>query len=111
MKWRAYAVVFYGILILAGGLIGHIKANSLPSLLMGSGSALLILACGWAMFKNNINGLKGSIALSTLLFFFFTYRYILTGKMMPAGLMATISLIMLILLYSELKKLTCCREK
>lgn len=99
MKWRAYLVLIYGVLLLIGGLIGHVKANSFASLIMGSSSAALILASGWLMLRGQPIGSKIAMILSALLLIFFTYRFLISGKFMPSGLMALISVIILTVLY------------
>jgi uncharacterized membrane protein (UPF0136 family) len=98
MKFRAYIVLVYGLLLLVGGFMGYQKANSLPSLMMGGGSALLMLASGYAMLKKKVLGTLCALLVSISLSFFFSYRFFLTQNFMPSGLMAILSLIVVMTL-------------
>lgn len=110
MKLPAAIAFIYGILLLIGGIMGHIKANSLPSLIMGTTFAVLIIACAIAMIKESVLGYTCAIVLSVLLTAFFTYRFFLSFKFMPAGLMAIVSIaVALTLLW--IKKNPVCRIK
>lgn len=104
MKARGYLVIVYGLLLFIGGLIGHLKANSKMSLIMGSISAILAIGLGYGMLKNWAYGKMGALALATALFFFFLYRFSLTMRFMPPGLMAIISLIVIAALLIDNRK-------
>lgn len=103
MKTKSYAVYIYAILLLIGGIIGYIKASSLPSLIMGTLFALLAGASATAMYKNKDAGRISAILLSLVLTAFFCYRFVITQKFMPAGLMVIISLVVVGILYERKK--------
>lgn len=88
-------VIIYGIIVLIGGFMGYVKAGSLPSLIMGSAFGLLLLLSGWFILQQNSIAFWCGTALSALLAFFFLYRWVLTGALMPAGAMALLSLVIL----------------
>jgi len=111
MNWRAYLVMAYGVLLIAGGIIGFVMANSVPSLIMGCGSALLILASGYNMLLNQPVGRKVALATTVFLLAFFVYRFFLTGKIMPAGMMAIASIIIIITLFYKAKELKPLKHK
>ncbi len=89
-----YIVALYGILILVGGIIGHIKAGSQASLVMGvvSGVLLLLASCGMFSKKYFKKGVYSALVLTLILDAFFSYRFMATMKFMPSGLLALISL-------------------
>lgn len=104
MKFRGYIVFLYGILLVVGGLMGYLKANSLPSLIAGGGSGLLTIASAWAMLKHKPVGNLGAVILAFALTAFFSYRFYLTMSFMPAGMMALLSIVMVIMLTSAKKQ-------
>lgn len=90
MKVQAYTTAFFALLILAGGLIGYFVAGSIPSLVMSSVSAFLLLIASIALLRSLSWGFFLAMALSLLLTAFFTYRFIGNPSPMPA-LLALIS--------------------
>lgn len=93
MKLRAVVMFAYGILLLAGGIIGFLKAGSHVSLAMGIITALLAIGCAGALYWMKNYGIPCALTLSILLAIFFAYRFSLSHKFMPGGLMAIISLL------------------
>ena len=95
MKNMGIAVAVYGVLVCAGGIIGYLTAHSIASLAMGGlfGAALLI--CAAAMLKSKLVAYYASMGLSATLSAFFIYRFLQTWKIMPAGFMAVVSLVVL----------------
>jgi uncharacterized membrane protein (UPF0136 family) len=91
MKLNGIIVIAYGILVLIGGVIGFIKAQSTPSLFVGSIFACLLIGAGIGIF-NRVRACIYLALISTLfLGCFFAYRFFLTYKMMPSGIMTLIS--------------------
>jgi len=86
----------YGVLLAVGGLIGYFKAGSRPSLIAGMLSAVAAFAAlGLSLGQNQLGPPLGAL-LSIALFVLFGYRYaIKTGKFMPSGMLAVISLVVL----------------
>ena len=82
----------YVVLLVAGGLVGFLKAKSKMSLIMSVAFAIpltLSLLLHWpALFSL---GLLGFLSL------FFGMRFSKSKKLMPAGVMAMLSLITLVL--------------
>lgn len=89
-----YIVALYGILILVGGIIGHIKAGSCASLVMGVGFGVLLLLAAGGMFLKKFfkKAVYFAVILTLILDAFFTYRFLATMKFMPSGLLALVSL-------------------
>ena len=76
----------YGILLIFGGLMGFRKGSKM-SLMMGSGSGLLVL------YLQQLNNKQGIQALSGLLALIMGFRA--REKFMPSGMVALLSLIIL----------------
>ena len=95
MKWRGYVVLVYGMLILVGGIIGYVKAQSIASLVMGGGCAAVAMASGWGILTQHAAGRISALALSIVLLAFFGYRFMNSGNFMPAGFMALLSVLVI----------------
>lgn len=83
-----YTLVVTGILIAIGGVIGFIKARSMPSLLSGVVSGILLVGCFIAatQFDPKV-GLCAGIAILTMLEVVFAIRFAKTKKVMPSGML------------------------
>jgi uncharacterized membrane protein (UPF0136 family) len=88
----------YAVLLAAGGTIGYLKAGSRPSLWAGLGSALAALVALLISLQNARWGMGLAGLLALLLAGFFGYRFLVkTRKFMPAGLLAVLSVAVLVL--------------
>lgn len=98
MQTASYLVYVYAVLVGVGGVIGYRKANSLPSLVMGSVSCLLLAAAGYGLSLGKAWGEPLALVLAFALLVFFTLRYLKSSPraFMPGGLMAILSLLTLI---------------
>jgi uncharacterized membrane protein (UPF0136 family) len=96
MKVSIYGVIFYGFLVLIGGFIGYVKADSLPSLIMGTVFGVLLFGAAIAMFKGKAIGRWMAVGLSVLLVAFFGYRLFITHSLMPAALIILVGLWLII---------------
>lgn len=108
MKFNAWTVLIYALLIFMGGIMGHIKAQSTVSLIMGVSFAIGLGLGAWLMFKSNKAGYFLSLLLTLTLGAFFAYRYSLTQSFMPAGLMCILSALVLIILIAS--RFSCCKK-
>ncbi len=98
---KTAAVVLLGIysfIVALGGVIGYVKADSIPSLVMGLAFGLALLFNTFGVAKGCVMALKISIGLTAFLGIFFLYRYLLSYAFMPAGLMTLLSAVMLVIL-------------
>ena len=98
MHIAAYIVTVYAVLVVVGGLIGYLKAKSLPSLIAGTLSFLALLAAAHGMRTGEAWGMPLAIALALFLLVFFSLRYVKSSPraFMPGGLMAILSLFTLV---------------
>jgi uncharacterized membrane protein (UPF0136 family) len=88
----------YGILLLAGGLIGKVRADSTPSLVAGGLCGMASFYALWLTLSSPVLGLLVGIMLALLLTGIFISRTIRTRKFMPSGLVLAASLIVAIVL-------------
>lgn len=95
MKNLGIAVMGYGLLVSAGGVIGYLTAHSVASLVMGSLFGLGLMGCAGGMLLKKELAFYLSLGLTAVLSAFFIYRFLHTWKIMPAGMLAVISLAVL----------------
>lgn len=103
MRLISIFTIIYGVLVIIGGIIGYISAASTPSLVMGTSFGVIIIASGLGMFYRLNWGFSLALLALFILTIFFTYKFIVTMKAMPAGIMLALSLIMISLLLKKLK--------
>ncbi|KAK4386982.1 protein FATTY ACID EXPORT 6 [Sesamum angolense] len=90
----------YGLLLVCGGVIGYAKKGSTASLAGGTGAGLLLVLAGYLSLqafhkrKNSYFALILETVIAAILAFIMGQRYMQTGKIMPAGIVAAISVIM-----------------
>ena len=89
---KLYFLIFGGLTIV-GGIIGYVKAGSLPSIIAGAITGVLLLVAGWIIPNHRTAGLVIALAVSVLLAAQFVPKLLRTGKMMPAGLISVLSVI------------------
>src|SRR5512143_1439552 len=93
MRMAAIVTVVYGLLVLAGGVMGYAQAKSLPSLISGVGCGIVLLIAGWFAWGGSGAAVYVSIAVALILALFFAYRFTTTGRIMPGGLMFLLSFV------------------
>ncbi|XP_029120923.1 protein FATTY ACID EXPORT 5-like isoform X2 [Elaeis guineensis] len=90
----------YGLLILVGGLVGYARRGSTASLAGGASSGLLLLLAGFVSLKafekrrNSYLALILETVCALVLTYVMGQRYLETSKIMPAGLVAALSVLM-----------------
>lgn len=96
MQFPELIIIVYGSFVALGGIMGYMKARSLPSLIFGFllGGALVTSAT----FLPQQDGTSRNVSLLLILSMvaLFTYRFIKTRKFMPAGLLVFLSIIVLL---------------
>ncbi len=87
---RIYLFVF-GVLTIAGGVMGFVKAKSLPSLIAGGLSGVLLVVAGALASTGSRLGFGLGLVVSLALAGRFVGAFLKSKKLMPAGLMAALS--------------------
>lgn len=92
---KIYFLIF-GVLTIAGGIIGYVKAGSTPSIIAGSVTGVLLIVAALLLPQHRAIGLVTALVISLVLAAQFVPKFLRTGRMMPAGLMSILSVIGLI---------------
>jgi uncharacterized membrane protein (UPF0136 family) len=89
---KIYFLVF-GVLTIAGGIMGYVKAGSTASIIAGSITGILLIVAGLVLPEHRALGVGLGLVVSLLLAGQFIPKFIRTGRMMPAGMMTVLSAI------------------
>ncbi len=89
---KIYFIIF-GLLTIAGGVMGYARAGSMASIIAGSISGILLLVAAFLLPGNVVAGLALAGLISLALAGRFLPGFIKTGAFMPAGLMSILSVI------------------
>ena len=89
---KIYFIIF-GILTIAGGIIGYVKAGSVPSIIAGSVTGVFLLVAAFLLPQHRAVGLATAFVISLLLAGQFIPKFLRTGRLMPAGMMSVLSVI------------------
>ncbi len=84
----------YGLLLIAGGLMGYVKAKSVPSAVAGLVCGLIAIFLGYRYAWRDAP--YAAIVLALVLIFLMGRRYLKTRKAMPALLIVIMSVIVVI---------------
>lgn len=97
-----YLLYIYAALLIFGGLIGYKKAGSKISLFMGIASGIIVFS-GCLLIKSNPStGFLIILVTAAILTTAFAIRLKKTKKFMPSGLLIIVSLIALVIAFSQL---------
>jgi uncharacterized membrane protein (UPF0136 family) len=89
---RIYFLVF-GIITIAGGVIGYIKAGSVVSVVAGAITGILLVVAAFIIPMHRELGLGLAILVSAVLAGQFIPRVFRTRRLVPAGIMSVLSVI------------------
>ncbi|KAG4203964.1 hypothetical protein ERO13_A04G018500v2 [Gossypium hirsutum] len=90
----------YGLILVAGGVIGYWRKGSTASLAGGGGTGLVLILAGYLSLKafekkkNSYFALVLETVTAAVLTWIMGQRYYQTSKVMPAGIVAGISALM-----------------
>src|SRR4051794_12727029 len=93
---KIYFLVF-GVLTIAGGIMGYVKARSAVSIVAGAITGILLIVAGWMLPTHRELGLALSLFTSAILAGQFIPRLLRTRRVVPAGMMSLLSVIGIIL--------------
>jgi uncharacterized membrane protein (UPF0136 family) len=102
MNLSIIAAFAYGILAIAGGIIGYIQARSKVSLLSGSISGLLLILAAYFQLQGQTWGSILAVLLTAVLVVVFAVRLAKTRKFMPAGLMTILGMVALAVMVNQI---------
>ena len=94
IAWPVLLLYIYGILLIVGGLMGYVKARSVPSAVAGLVCGLIALFLGYRYTWHEAP--FAALILSLVLLFMMGRRYFRTRKAMPALLIVVLSVIVAI---------------
>jgi uncharacterized membrane protein (UPF0136 family) len=89
---KIYFIIF-GVLTIAGGVVGYVKAGSVASIIAGSVTGVLLLVAAFLLPEHHAIGLATAFIVSLLLAAQFVPKFIRTGRIMPPGTMSVLSVI------------------
>jgi uncharacterized membrane protein (UPF0136 family) len=93
---KIYFLVF-GVLTIAGGIIGYVKAGSVVSFVAGAITGILLIVAGMILPEHRELGLGLGLFTSTILAGQFIPRVLRTRRLVPAGVMSVLSVIGIII--------------
>jgi uncharacterized membrane protein (UPF0136 family) len=106
MKQKSIVIACYATLVLIGGIIGYVVAHSSVSLIMSGLFAILLYGCSAFVWRGNLMAYNLATSAIFCLLAFFCYRFLLTNKLAPAGIMSLISGGLLVYLVAARKQLS-----
>ena len=96
------ALILYGVVVLAGGVVGYRTAGSRASLMMGAATGLMLAISGILVLLGSRGGAYWGMGVTGALILVFGRRYAESRKMMPAGFMLAASVIVAAIMYAQL---------
>lgn len=87
-----YLLVF-GMIMIAGGVVGFVQAKSRASLIAGAISGLLLLVAGWLVGREDHGGMVLGLLVLAALAGRFGIAFKKTPKVMPTGLILLLSIV------------------
>lgn len=102
MNSSIVAALAYGILAIAGGIIGYLQAHSKVSLISGVISGLLLILTAYLQMQGQAWALTLAVFVTVILVVFFALRLAKTRKFMPAGLMTILGVLALTFMVRQL---------
>ncbi len=96
MNLAVWVVAVYGMVSLVGGVIGYVKAKSTASLVAGTVSGAILVACANGMQRGSALAAGGSLLVAVLLVGRFLGTWQRNRRVMPDLIMVVLGLATLI---------------
>jgi uncharacterized membrane protein (UPF0136 family) len=94
----------FGVLTIAGGVVGFLKAKSNASLIAGGIAGVALLVSGYLASTKGSLGFVVGLVISLALAGRFVSAFVKTRKVMPAGMMSVLSVLGIVLTALALMK-------
>jgi uncharacterized membrane protein (UPF0136 family) len=104
MQNTAMEIWVYGAMMMLGGVAGYLKVHSKASLIAGVGMGLGLLASGFGVWRGSVDSLIVAEVIAALLLVIFAIRLAKTKRFMPAGMLAMVSLLAVVIFGRALGK-------
>ena len=104
MENTAIEVWVYGVIMILGGIAGFVRVGSKASLISGVGFGLALLATGFGVWRGSQDSLLAAIVIALLLVVLFAIRYVKKRRFMPAGMLAVLSIVAMVMFVRALKR-------
>lgn len=98
MPWPRILVLLYGLFLLGAGIEAAVSKGSVISLVAGGGLGILALACFAIVPKNPRVGYIGATVVGLAVIGRFLPTYLKTQAVWPAGVMAILSIVVVLAL-------------
>ncbi len=105
LKTIGIIIFIYSLLVFSGGVMGFAMKRSTPSLVAGSIFGLSLLFTSIKTMTFHRWGLIAAFSLILALDTFFSYRFLSTQKVFPAGAMLLLTTAIIVILIFQLWKL------
>ena len=93
MKLKPLAITLFAVVCIVGGLIGYLKAESMPSLIAGAGGGLVLLFCARAVKRTGSQKAAYlALMLSLAIGVKFTISFVSTLILVPHLLMVVLAI-------------------
>src|SRR6184192_4287660 len=89
---KLYFIIF-GVLTIAGAIVGYLNAGSVASIIAGSITGVLLLVAAFLLPEHRTIGLATALIVSLLLAAQFVPKFLRSERVMPAGMMAILAVI------------------
>jgi uncharacterized membrane protein (UPF0136 family) len=103
MQNMAMEIWVYAAIMMLGGVAGYVKVRSKASLIAGVGMGLGLLVSGFGVWNGSYNSAVVAVVIAALLVVLFAIRYAKTRRFMPAGMLAVLSVVAVVVFWSGLK--------
>ncbi|MBI2841560.1 MAG: TMEM14 family protein [Acidobacteria bacterium] len=105
MDIASIILLAYGAVVLGGGLMGWVKARSTPSLVAGLAFGVALIVDAFLFTAQPYIAAVLALVLPGLLAAIMGVRFAKSKKFMPAGMIAALSLVVLVLLWLTMPSL------